>query len=100
MERFIFTVIRKAWRERGAQSRNNANNNMLAFHGRHRDSRLVVHRSHPTTQQSTSLPEQIQLVSDDLRRWHAANPAVHRTQNMRLRVRAGIFKLKRKAPAS
>ena len=28
----------------------------------------------------TSLPEQIQLVSDNLRRWYAANPAVHRTQ--------------------
>ena len=52
----------------------------------------------------TSLPEQIQLVSDDLRRWYAANPAVHRTQGMlsldRLRVSAGIPELKGKAPAT
>ena len=39
-------------------------------------------------------------MSDDLRRWYAANPAVHRTQDMlsldRLRVSAGIHKLKAK----
>ena len=51
----------------------------------------------------TSVPKQISHVSDDVRRWYAANPAVHRTQGMlsldRLRVSAGISRLN-KAPAS
>ena len=37
-------------------------------------------RGHEFCRKGTSLPEQIQHVSDDLRRWYAANPAVHRTQ--------------------
>ena len=52
----------------------------------------------------TSLPEQIKHLSDDLRRWYAANPTAYRIQSMlsldRLRASAGIPKPKGKAPAS
>ena len=51
-----------------------------------------------------SLPEQIKHLSDDLRRWYAANPSAYRIQSMlsldRLQASAGIPKPKGKAPAS